>query len=276
MRSLSTPRRIPFLVGAVVLAAAFVAVYLIFVTTHLGQVIDERALDGAGAWRGGLIDAARWLLAALPALSIGVALVIVVVVVLVRHNGTVLAVAISAALAANASTQLLKYLVLSRPDRGVAEGLSNSLPSGHTTAAASAALVVFLVSSPRMRPLVAVLGSAFAVTAGAATLVNQWHRPSDVIAALLVVGFWGCAAGFMLATVSSARATRQSGIRLRWLASLAIVCAVAAGVGFAVTLSNASNDTSHLFIAYAGGVAAIAAVGAALAWAGTRMFRWLR
>ncbi|KQV06493.1 hypothetical protein ASC63_03415 [Leifsonia sp. Root112D2] len=276
MRSVSTPKRAPFVGGALILAVAFAGVYLLFVTTHLGQVIDERAFTGAAAWRGGLIDAARWLLDALPALSVGLALAITVVVAIVRRNGTVFIAAVVAAVAANASTQLLKYLVLSRPDRGVAEGLSNSLPSGHTTAAASAALAVFLVCSPRMRPLVAVIGSVFSVTAGAATLVNQWHRPSDVIAALLVVGFWGCAAGFALVGSRSARAERQSGIRMPWLAWLAVACAIVAAIGFVVTASDTADTTSHLFIAYAGGVAAIAAIGFALAWAGTRLFRWLR
>ncbi|MCX7522498.1 phosphatase PAP2 family protein [Microbacterium sp. STN6] len=276
MRSATGPKRAPFVLGALVLAAAFAGVYVFFVRTHTGQLIDERSFEGAALWRGGLGGPASWLLNALPAISVGLAFVIMVIVSIIRRNGTVFIAAAAAALAANASTQLLKYAILDRPDTGVAEGLANSLPSGHTTAAASAALAVFLIASPRMRPVAAAIGSLFAIVAGAATLVNQWHRPSDVIAALLVVAFWGCGAGFVLATSASAQAARPSRTRALPLAIGALLCAVAAGFGFVVTAGGLAVGSNHRFIAYMGGVAAIAAIGLALAWAGVMLFRWLR
>lgn len=276
MRATAPPRRSPYLLGAVLTVAAFVAVYIFFVRTHMGQVVDERAFAGAVAWRGGLEGAAEWFLRALPTLSLGIGAVIVVAIVAVRHNGKVLVAAVAAALAANASTQLLKYAVLDRPNTGVDSGLANSLPSGHTTAAASAALAVFLVCSPRLRPLVALIGGVFATVTGAATLVNQWHRPSDVIAALLVVAFWGCAAGFVLAPTSEARTgTPREGASL-WLGVLATSCGVVAAYGFVVTVKGAGTQDAHLFTAYAGGVAAIAAVSLGLAWLAVVVFRWLR
>lgn len=276
MRGTTRPTRAPFVVGALGLAAVFVAIYLVFVTTHLGQVIDERAFVGAANWRGGLVTAARSLLDALPTVAVVLAIVITVIVVLVRRNGTVFVVAAVTALAANASTEILKYTILERPDKGVAQGLSNSLPSGHTTAAASVALAVFLVSAPRLRPLVAVVGALFSMTAGAATLVNQWHRPSDVIAAMVVVAFWGCAAGFVLAGLPAAHAGRPFCPRMRWLLWLAIACAVVAVIGFAVTAAGARGASGHLLIAYLGAVAAIAAIALTLAWGCIRFFRWLR
>lgn len=276
MRGTTRPTRAPFVVGAIVFGAAFVAIYLLFVTTHLGQVIDERAFVGAANWRGDLVTAARSLLDALPTVSVVLAVVITVIVVLVRRNGTVFVVAAATAFAANASTEILKYTILERPDKGVDQGLSNSLPSGHTTAAASVALAVFLVSSPRMRPLVAVVGALFTMTAGAATLVNQWHRPSDVVAAMVVVGFWGCAAGFVLAGLPAAHSARPYCPRMRWLLWLTVACALAALVGFGITAVGARGTSSHLLVAYLGAVAAIAAVALALAWTGIRFFRWLR
>lgn len=276
MRGTTRPTRAPFVVGAIMFGAAFVAIYLLFVTTHVGQVIDERAFVGAADWRGNLVTAARSLLDALPTVSVVLAVVITVIVVLVRRNGTVFVVAAATAFAANASTEILKYTILERPDKGVDQGLSNSLPSGHTTAAASVALAVFLVSSPRMRPLVAVIGALFSMTAGAATLVNQWHRPSDVVAAMVVVGFWGCAAGFVLAGLPAAHSARPHCPRMRWLLWLTAACALAALVGFGITAAGARGTSSHLLVAYLGAVAAIAAVALALAWAGIRFFRWLR
>src|SRR6476660_4820664 len=59
---------------------------------------------------------------------------------------------------------------------------------GHTTLTASAAAAVFLMVSPRWRPLAGFLGGSFAVATGVSTLINQWHRPADVVAAFLVVG----------------------------------------------------------------------------------------
>ncbi|EMY32170.1 PAP2 superfamily protein, partial [Arthrobacter crystallopoietes BAB-32] len=44
-------------------------------------------------------------------------------------------------------------------------------------------------------PFAAAAGGTYAVLAGAATLINGWHRPSDVVAAFLVAGFWALLAG---------------------------------------------------------------------------------
>ncbi|MDQ1609662.1 MAG: hypothetical protein QOE16_2394 [Microbacteriaceae bacterium] len=268
-------RLAPFFLGAIAAAAAFAGVYLFFVRTHIGQVVDESAFSGANAWHSGLIDFARQFLDALPAISIGLAIVIGLTIVAVRRNWSVLAIAILAAGGANASTQLLKYTILSRPQTGVADGLSNSLPSGHTTVAASAALVVFLVASPRSRPLVAIIGSLFAVVTGAATLVNQWHRPSDVIAGLLVVAFWACIAGCLLVWMRAKTTPRSTRSRVPVLGWIAVACAVVAGAGLAVTYVTATQGGSHLLIAYIGGVSAIAAVGFALGAMSNRAFHWL-
>ena len=74
----------------------------------------------------------------------------------------------------------------------------NSLPSGHTTLAASAAAAVFLMSSPRWRPFVGFAGGTFAIASGASTLINQWHRPADVVAAFLLVGAFMIPAGWLI------------------------------------------------------------------------------
>ncbi|GIT81353.1 hypothetical protein LLS1_30220 [Leifsonia sp. LS1] len=268
-------RALPFLWGAIGTALAFTGVYFLFVRSYVGQVIDERAFAGADAWKGDLIDFAHTFLNALPVAAVFIGAVIALIVVIVRRNWLVFAVAVGAAIGANVSTQILKYSVLSRPEKGVDAGLANSLPSGHTSVAASAALVVFLVASPRFRPLAAVVGAVFTIAAGASTLVEQWHRPSDVIAGMLVVAFWGCIAGLVLSGLRLRPADPPVRTKLWPLVWIAVVCAVGALVSLLVTYFSAQQGSSHLFIAYAGGVAAIVATGFLLAALGNRVYRAL-
>jgi hypothetical protein len=153
--------------------------------------------------------------------------------------------------------------------------------------AAASALAVLLVSSPRIRPAVAGWGAAFTVLAGVSTLVNQWHRPSDVIAALLVVAFWGCIGGIVLSMLAR-RATRgvtpgtttikpgrprgvTSHNRLwRWLIlPFVLVTAVA----FVITwVAVAGSHDAPYTVAYLGGAAAITAVGLIIALMASRGF----
>ena len=271
----SSLRPLPFLWGALVCAALFVAVYFVFVRSYIGQVIDERAFAGADAWKGGVIEFAHAFLNALPVASVIIGAIVALVIVLVRRNWLVFAVAVGAAIGANVSTQVLKYTILSRPEKGVDAGLANSLPSGHTAVAASAALVVFLLAAPRFRPLAAVVGSIFAIAAGASTLVEQWHRPSDVIAGMLVVAFWACLAGMVLAALRLRPADPPVRSKLWALVWIAGACGVVAAVALVVTYNSTQNGTEHLFIAYAGGVSAMATTGFILAVIGNRLYRAL-
>ncbi|TAM70715.1 MAG: phosphatase PAP2 family protein [Microbacteriaceae bacterium] len=275
MSAKSPLRTAPFVWGALGSAAAFAGVYLFFVRSYMGQLVDERAFAGADAWQADFVAGTQRFLDVLPYLSVGAACVLGIAIVLVRHNWLVFVAALSAAAAANISTQLLKYLILGRPQRGVADGLANSLPSGHATVAASAALVVFLLAAPRYRPTAAVIGSIYTLVAGAATLVNQWHRPSDVVAALLVVAFWGCGAGFAMSMSPTRTAEVPTAARLVALAWVSVGCAVVAAIALAITYTSALAGVSHLLIAYLGGLSAIVAVAFALAAAGNRIFRWL-
>ena len=101
-------------------------------------------------------------------------------------------------LGASLTTQVLKHVVLERPDMNISAATVNSFPSGHTTFAAAAMMSLFLVSPVALRPLVALCGWSYAAIAGASTLVLGWHRPSDVVAAFLVAGFWTLLAGLVL------------------------------------------------------------------------------
>jgi hypothetical protein len=103
----------------------------------------------------------------------------------------------AACIGANLATQVLKD-VLPYPDKGVTALELNALPSGHTTLATSAAAAVFLVASPRWRPMAGFVGGTFAIGSGASTLLYQGHRPADVVAAFLLVGAFMIPAGWLV------------------------------------------------------------------------------
>ncbi|GAB2764217.1 phosphatase PAP2 family protein [Sinomonas soli] len=177
----------PFLLASLAAVAALLGTYLFFVRTTTGQYIDESALVESTELYGPASKASLRFLDYLPAISVLLAVAGLGYASLVRRRWAASLVALAAAGGANLATQLLKNDVFTRPYRGIETFAGNSLPSGHTTAAASAAAAVFLVASPRWRPLVAFAGGTYAVGTGVATLVNQWHRPADVVAAFLVV-----------------------------------------------------------------------------------------
>lgn len=187
-----------FAFATIVCLLALAATYYFFVRTTTGQFIDESALVQADTIRGPAGRASTKFLDWLPLLSLVIAAVVVLFVTIVRRRWTAAGIAVAACVVANLATQLLKDWFPDRPYRGVQTLELNSLPSGHTTLAASAAAAVFLMVSPRWRPLAGFLGATFAVASGVSTLINQWHRPADVIAAFLVVATVMLPAGWLV------------------------------------------------------------------------------
>lgn len=267
-----TPTR--YIGAALLCVVAFVVLYLFFVRDVAGQAIDQLAFNGAEDGSTGT-TVTRQLLDLIPSVMVAVGAIVSLVIAMVRRAWFPLVVAVSAAMAAVVTTQLLKNVILTRPELGVDGYIPNSFPSGHTTVAAASALVVFLVASAHTRWLAGTIGAAFAVAAGVSTLVSLWHRPSDVIAALLVVAFWGCVSGAVLTRLGGRQRAAQIptpakvGLRLQtWIAVLAgIVTAVAVGIG-----ATGAFGSSAAPLAYLGAVTAIVAVGFVLAISATRLF----
>jgi membrane-associated phospholipid phosphatase len=196
----------------------FVAVTAVALWTAGGQDLDQTAMTTVEAGR----DTRLAVLSVLGYVSIGaVAVTAVVAVGLALLRGEVrLAVAAVAVIGgANVTTQLLKASVLERTEFASGLFAHNSLPSGHTTVVAATLGALCLVSPTWLRPLVLAAGS-FAVTlTGASTVVAGWHRPADVVAAVVVSLVWtaaaalvvggstrGGASGFLAATLGSAAA----------------------------------------------------------------------
>ncbi|MDQ4501666.1 phosphatase PAP2 family protein [Sinomonas sp. ASV322] len=245
-----------FIVAALASALGVAGTYGFFVRTTTGQYIDESALDEAIGVYGKAGKAALGYLDALPTLAVVLGGAGLLYAAIVKRRWFAAAVALSSAVAANIITQALKAYVFTRPFRGIETLMENSLPSGHTTLAASAAAAVFLVASPAKRPFVAFAGSTFAIAAGGATLVNQWHRPADVVAAFLVVAACTAPAGWLIMRVGR-RWNAWSGFGSEWAASrlwlsLPLLAGLAA-TGLAVSMltriapSTGIASTTHYF-----------------------------
>ena len=143
-RRLVARRRRQRLLGGLLAVVGFAAVALIwylFVFTETGQLMEHAALVGSRIGSRFVSAQARTLLhvVSLPA---AVALVLLILVVGLwrgsRRRGVWAAAAV---VATNASAQVLKYWALARPDYGLSQRSDggNTLPSGHTALAASAA-----------------------------------------------------------------------------------------------------------------------------------------
>ncbi|MBW3067977.1 phosphatase PAP2 family protein [Actinomyces sp. 594] len=173
--------------------AGVIGVWWLSVANPTGQAMEQAAFAGSLIGARFVSDHARSLLhiVSLPA-AIGLVLVVLVGALWRGSRRRALWAAI-AVVAINLSTQVLKYLVLWRPDYGLSQrfGGMNTLPSGHTAMAASAAVALILVTRPQWRSGAAGAGALLAAAMGYSTLVCQWHRPGDVIAALLLATAWG-------------------------------------------------------------------------------------
>ncbi|NUP74599.1 MAG: phosphatase PAP2 family protein [Sinomonas sp.] len=267
-----------FLAAAAASAAGVWGTYWLFVRTTTGQYIDESALDEAIAFYGKATKAALGFLDAMPAIAVVLGLGGLLYAAIAKGRWFAALVALSGAALANLATQVLKAYLFTRPFRGVETLMENSLPSGHTTLAASAAAAVFLVSSPTWRPFVAFAGTTFAVASGGATLVNQWHRPADVMAALLVVAAIMAPAGWIVMRVGW-RWNTWGGFGSHWAASrLWLTLPLLAGLGatgIAVSMlvriapGTGIESTTHYFWA---GLSLIVITGYLLGIAGTWLF----
>lgn len=164
--------------------------FVFFIYTTTGQQVDEQAYTEYAhqfkSYRGPTLTA----LDSLPTI-VGVIAVLGLVAVLIwKHRFLPSLIGVMAAAAAVTSTYLLKHYLIVKPDLGVQEALSNSAPSGHTTFAAAAGAALFLAAPRFLRPTVALCAALATCLTGASTIINGWHRPTDVVTAILVTAIW--------------------------------------------------------------------------------------
>ena len=249
---------------AIALASALslFAIYDVFVRTREGQRLDQTALDHVDSSTAGVRVAD--LLQYLTVGGLATVLVGCVVVALVRRRWALAAGAVVLVGGAIATTEVIKHQVLSRPDFGY--GVSNSLPSGHTTVVASLALAALLVVPARGRWLVGLAAAVGIATTGVGTVVAGWHRPSDVVAALAVTLGWGAVVLAGLVVVHGTDATSRPTVRP---AALAVGLTLAAAVFLALGVRPQHNATDL-------GVHVVTMCGLALIGAGVvGLFAWM-
>jgi hypothetical protein len=265
-----------FVLAALACAVALGGTYWAFVRTTTGQFADESAWREAGVAAPDTQPPFLGFLDTLPTISVVVAAVAILVVGLIRKRPAAAMIAVGVIGASNLTTQILKNLVFDRPDRGVVTLAFNSLPSGHTTLAASAAAAVFIIVTPRWRPFAAAAGGAYSVLAGAATFLNLWHRPADVVAALLVVGFWTLIGGLAVMRTGN-HWNSWSGFNSSWPAArvwLALCWLLGIG-GLALTAAlytAAQGGTTSVPLFFWSGLAWIVGTGFTLAAAAGWLF----
>jgi len=189
-------RRIQALLAAALCCAAGVALLaLLFYGSDRFNDLDHRVtgrlLAPEGSLRESIFHAAADLAEPVP---LAIALAVVAVLGLLWRRPWHLLAAGGAVLAANLSTQVMKA-ALAHPRLQGALGATHHVevgyPSGHTTAAFSVGFALWLVAPPRLRLPAALLGLAYGAAVAAGVVIAGWHYVSDVIGAVLVVGFWG-------------------------------------------------------------------------------------
>ncbi|MFI6763414.1 phosphatase PAP2 family protein [Micromonospora sp. NPDC050417] len=248
---------------------AFVLLWRFAVRTEHGQLLDTIALTGNSIGQDRIDGLVGTVLNAMSVVSLLAATAVIGFIALIRRRVALAVVATMLVAGANVTTQVLKYLI-HRPDFGVdpeRAGAGNSLPSGHTTIAAAVAIALVLVLPPKVRGWGAVLAAGYAALAGVATLSAGWHRPSDAIASLLIVGAWAAAGGILLmvtqrehAQVESADAHGRSValLGLVGLGLLAVAAYALRSTDEVLTIPVEELNRPRLFDAYLGGAVGIA------------------
>jgi membrane-associated phospholipid phosphatase len=181
--------------GSAVCALAAVLLYVVSVRTGAGQEVEEAVIRGAVQLVARSDVSFTGRISAVNVVTVGLGAGAAVAVALVRRRPRLAAVVGVVALGSLVSVQLLKRVVLERPPlvpTDYAQG-TNSFPSGHTSVGMVLAVMLLMVLPLRARPWTWVVVGLFGATFGVSTVLAAYHRPSDVVAAHLVVLAWALA-----------------------------------------------------------------------------------
>ena len=248
-------------IAAVVCVFLLVALAAIFVGTRQGQRLDNAARSGRIVGHPRTAARSDRLLRTISVGSLAFFGVAIMAVAAARGRWHLAIGAGTVVIGANVTTQVFKELVhrphfLNQPLIPF-----NTLPSGHSTVAASLAAALVLVVPVRLRPIAATLGGLYAGAIAAMTLAAGWHRPSDAVSAFAVVGIWTFGVSAVLvAQRGTGRPRTPEG-----LPTLVIGAVLVLITGFAViTLTTTINSASGLHIVRIG-LAYVVALGSIVA-----------
>lgn len=247
------PHHIRWWWALLLLISLFCIEYVFFVQQRVGQWADQAGFVAWSHWwpRTDLLNPVREFLDLLPVICAAIAAVFLLYRVIRDRRFLRAIVAILAAGAAAGSTQLLKHEILARPDFNFGT-TGNSFPSGHTTAAAAAMGLMYLVSPSKLRPVVQPIAWLFATVTGVATLVCGWHRPSDIAAGFMVAAFWLVIASVVLQRIQPlSHEVPKSGWSRKVGAGSLIIWAVVLGLSFVLPHPHIQKIPESLQLIYA-------------------------
>jgi hypothetical protein len=166
-------------------------VWWAMVTTWPGQRVEERVFETADLFQDVvnhlvepvlLLGSPPWLVAGF---------LVVCGIGLLRRRWAAAGLAAVVILGSNLATQVVKDGFFHRTGLvGEWNRDINTLPSGHVTVVAAAWAALLLVTPRSWRPAAALAGAAATCAMCLATVADRWHRPSDAVAAVLVVVAW--------------------------------------------------------------------------------------
>ena len=245
-----------------------VALAVLALDTQEGLDLDQRLMESLGHSATAAMRIQDWLTYVSFA-GVALALAVCVVVALFRRRYVLAGAAVVLVAGANLTTRILKKVVLDRPDT-----LPNSLPSGHTTVAVALGLAAVIVAPAAWRWVVVPLAGFAGTFVGAGTVVGQWHRPADVLAAVAVCLVWTAVAlGIALAAQREAPPVRTG-----WAArsSLALVGSALVGLCFVGWGLRPQDHDTQLALAVVALAPVGLVVGIALFWTSSIADRHLR
>lgn len=186
--------------GSAACALAAVALYVVSVRTGTGQEVEEAVVRGAVQLVARTDVSFTGRISAVNVVTVGLGAAAAVTVALGRRRPRLALVVAGVAAGSLVTVQVLKHVVLERPllvPTDYAEG-TNTFPSGHTAVGMVLAVVLLMVLPLRARPWTWVVVGLFGATFGVSTVLAAYHRPSDVVAAHLVVLAWALAGSAVL------------------------------------------------------------------------------
>ncbi|WP_372593133.1 phosphatase PAP2 family protein [Actinotalea sp.] len=260
--------RVVGLVVAVLSAAAIWVVWRLAIDTATLRYVDVLSIDGAQYEREGSGWGAQTWAIAEPVVTIVsrkfmLAVLVVACGLALYRRRLALAVQLVVLVGgANLTSQFLKS-TLPRPDVALGDSLYNSWPSGHTTVAASLSAALVLAVPRRYRPAAVVVGLAYTIVTGIGTILGSWHRPSDVIAGVLIVLAWTGVVTALDGTLEPGRVVRTAATTVTLLVGAAIATGAAAWVALDATYALGLIEfpsRAQLIVAFGGGALAVVSV----------------
>ena len=229
-----TSSRVLCVVFAALLWAAAAGVWWLGVRTVDGQSYDDMVessfvqILSASGWLSMLLG--RGVHTTVLIISIIIALAAALIAAIRKRWWLLVQLGVFAALCF-ASTFLKAILPRTNLIHTIIEDPNNSAPSGHTILAVVASLVLICAVSCSWRWVAALVGMAWSCYVGMSVIYGQWHRPTDVVMAVLIVG------GLAMVMLAFTRGSGMDSLgQRRSSAGVQIVGSVAITVGLAACL----------------------------------------